>query len=691
MENGLDWRIAEKFSGLTRTPSPDPSRSSETDDIGLFQVMKAVEAAEATIKRQVEENIRLRSELEYRTLELHRRKQLHEPSSMAPRSSLDLAGSARPEANNSGDNQEARAPNSDNGGYSTEGEYYDPPRVNSGEGLMRLDHPGEKNLVIKIHENEQEIMQLRKQLGDYSMKEAQIRNEKHVLEGRIAYMRLVFDQQQQDLADAASKALVYRQDIIEENIRLAYALQDVQQERTTFVSELLPILADYSLQPQVHDAQSIASNVKILFRHLQEKLIMTESKLKQFQYQVRPLQSNSNQSSTNNTQQSPPSHSIGAALEISNKDGLEMVTHPPSSHEKVPASPPPGAQMQTTAPNWDQSGGPRSGSGGVDTGNTEHSEPQNSNSVTPAVPAKPTIARLDANRYRDDTTPGKQVKFREPEMQTHTDYDDHDEGYNESGGTSPYTDPSSSYPRYLSPVHEDLFLDEDDPLPAIEGLQISGEALPGHELQASGYSINGTTSCNFEWVRHLPDGSVNYIEGAKQPNYLLTADDVDTYLAIEVQPLDNRKRKGELVKVFANDHKKITCEPEMQSQIQKILQKGHGSFKVFENTGFLDIWEPATLAIKKGAYSIKRSSEPSVGGVVVAEKFSPNTIVSIPYGSPSEFIITDSDIAGADADHLLKTDDASCSRDTLVLILRLFIVRAVERRTRKGKKRVLFF
>lgn len=31
--------------------------------------------------------------------------------------------------------------------------------------------------------------------------------------------------------------------------------------------------------------------------------------------------------------------------------------------------------------------------------------------------------------------------------------------------------------------------------------------------------------------------------GAKQPNYLVTADDIDTYLAIEVQPLDDRKRK----------------------------------------------------------------------------------------------------------------------------------------------------
>jgi hypothetical protein len=34
-----------------------------------------------------------------------------------------------------------------------------------------------------------------------------------------------FDQQQQDLVDAASKALSYRQDIVEENVRLTHALQ----------------------------------------------------------------------------------------------------------------------------------------------------------------------------------------------------------------------------------------------------------------------------------------------------------------------------------------------------------------------------------------------------------------------------------------------------------------------------------
>ncbi|KAK8969769.1 hypothetical protein KSP40_PGU001872 [Platanthera guangdongensis] len=57
-------------------------------------------------------------------------------------------------------------------------------------------------------------------------------------------------------------------------------------------------------------------------------------------------------------------------------------------------------------------------------------------------------------------------------------------------------DPNSSYP-YLPPVLEEpssSFSEaaDDDPVPAIEGLQISGDAFPGRELQACGYSINGT-------------------------------------------------------------------------------------------------------------------------------------------------------------------------------------------------------
>jgi hypothetical protein len=82
-----------------------------------------------------------------------------------------------------------------------------------------------QELIHKVQEQDQEILRLRKYLADYSTKEVQIRNEKYVLEKRIAHMRSAFDQQQQDLVDAASKALSYRQEIIEENIRLTYALQ----------------------------------------------------------------------------------------------------------------------------------------------------------------------------------------------------------------------------------------------------------------------------------------------------------------------------------------------------------------------------------------------------------------------------------------------------------------------------------
>lgn len=77
MENGYDGKFAEKFSGLAISNAADTIRSSNANnnhqnDSSLFQVMKAVEAAEATIKQQVEENLRLRTELQHKILELDR-------------------------------------------------------------------------------------------------------------------------------------------------------------------------------------------------------------------------------------------------------------------------------------------------------------------------------------------------------------------------------------------------------------------------------------------------------------------------------------------------------------------------------------------------------------------------------------------------------------------------------------------
>lgn len=749
MENGHDGKLAEKFSGLSINQHGqhhvhDQSNLSSNNNDNLYQVMKAVEAAEATIKQQAEENNRLRSELLSKMQELEKVRQgesvdkksrLVAPWKEQDHGSYEARQSAPSIArSNAGDHSENSQINGtlrvqpndqlpmDNAGYSQlsspstrsvspsrhllEGGDLDPRFNSHQQGLMPVAETNNNNsllkqdLSIKIREHEEEINLLRKHLADYSVKEAQIRNEKYVLEKRISYMRLAFDQQQQDLVDAASKALSYRQDIIEENIRLTYALQDSQQERSTFVSSLLPLLAEYSLQPPVPDAQSIVSNVKVLFKHLQEKLLLTESKLKESQYQLTPWRSDTNQANVATQSQS---HLIGSPLPTSHKNGLELVPQHMYSQVRTQVS----GDAQTGG-DWDLLGHQQNGlNGGVamnaeadDLGRYSPFASRNSSAHDASTHVVATQGDIHPSHYGEEIT-NKQVKFRDPVSNSEVDDPDGDGTQSEretsanwSSG-APYAttvdDPSSSYSPYLPPVLEEpssSFSEaaDEDPLPAIEGLQISGEAFPGRELQACGYSINGTTSCNFEWIRHLEDGSFNYIDGAKQPTYLVTADDVDTLLAIEVQPLDNRKRKGEPVKVFANDSKKITCDPEMQSHIEKAFYNGHDSYRVSLSTGYLDIWEPATLAIKKEGYSIKCSGP---NGVVITEKFSSSTTVVIPYGHNSEFII----IGSSGAEHLLKAEnnstDVSGARDTIVLTLRLFILRAGEKK--RVKKKGLFF
>lgn len=742
MENGHDGKLAEKFSGLSidqhgQNHVHDQSNVSSNNNDNLYQVMKAVEAAEATIKQQVEENNRLRSELEkYRQGEsVDRKSHLVASYKEQDHGSYEARQSA-PSMANTGDHSENSQINGtlrvqpndqlpmDNTGYSQlsspstrsvspsrhllEGDL--DPRFNSSrQGLMPVAETNNNNnsllkqdLSLKIREREEEIILLKKHLADYSVKEAQIRNEKYVLEKRISYMRLAFDQQQQDLVDAASKALSYRQDIIEENIRLTYALQDAQQERSTFVSSLLPLLAEYSLQPPVPDAQSIVSNVKVLFKHLQEKLLLTESKLKESQYQLTPWRSDMNHANVATQSQS---HSIGSPLPASHKNGLELVPQPMYSQARTQVS-----VDHQTGGDWDLLSRHQNGLSGGVTMNVDADDlvrysplaSRNSSAHDASTHMVATQGDTNPAHYGEEMT-NKQVTFRDPVSNSEVDDPDGDGTHSEretsanwSSGNTTYTttvdDPSSSYSPYLPPVLEEpssSFSEaaDEDPLPAIEGLQISGEAFPGRELQACGYSINGTTSCNFEWIRHLEDGSFNYIEGAKQPIYLVTADDVDTLLAIEVQPLDNRKRKGEPVKVFANDSKKITCDPEMQSHIEKAFYSAHASYRVSLSTGYLDIWEPATLAIKKEGYSIKCSGP---NGVVITEKFSSSTTVMIPYGHTSEFII----IGSSGAEHLLKAEnnnstDVSGARDTIVLTLRLFILRAGEKK--RVKKKGLFF
>ncbi|KAF7137251.1 hypothetical protein RHSIM_Rhsim07G0224400 [Rhododendron simsii] len=693
-------------SNLTYSNDNSSNNNNNNNNDGLFQVIKAVEAAEVTIKQQAEENAILRTERQILRQELEKYQKADNSTGRRP-SLIDhldehfqgphgghLVDSAV--VNEGGgvggtgdtflnDHSEAsvqhhiRRNNEDqsiqahseshlnsrnidgtvkvlSGGQRTVdsaglSQFSSPsttpfspsthqlnPQLNlSGHGLMpmaEVDNSSlwKQDLFVKIREHEEEILQLRRHLGDYSIKEAQIRNEKYILEKRIAYMRLAFDQQQQDLVDAASKALSYRQDIIEENIRLAYALQAAQEERSVFVSSVLPLLAEYNQQPPVADIKSIVGKLKVVIKHLQEKLLITESKLKESHYQLTPWRTDVN---TSNFPLQSPSH-------------------------------PSGLELTMTTADWDTRGQQNSGLGDGLAQNLEpddmvtYSPLASRNTASQDVRAPLSVSQRDLRsaRYTEETT-AKQVTFSDPfsstevgDLQVEGQQNESEPNANWVSKNSPYStsvdDPSSSYSPYLPPVLEEPSSSyseagEDDPLPGIEDLQITGDAFPGKELQACGISINGTTSCNFEiaylhamasianfcflfcslqWVRHLEDGSMNYIDGAKQPKYLVTADDIDTVLAIEVQPLDERKRKGEIVTVFANEHKKITCDPKMQNSIVKTLHNGHASFRVSSWTRYLDIWEPATLAIKSEGYNIKGSGP---NGVLVTEKFLPTT------------------------------------------------------------------
>lgn len=79
--------------------------------------------------------------------------------------------------------------------------------------------------------------------------------------------------------------------------------------------------------------------------------------------------------------------------------------------------------------------------------------------------------------------------------------------------------------------------------PAIESFRIVGDAFPGGKLLGCGYPVRGTTLCMFQWVHHLADGRTQYIKGATNPDYVVTADDVDKRIAVECIPMDDKGRQ----------------------------------------------------------------------------------------------------------------------------------------------------
>ncbi|XP_076948910.1 putative serine/threonine-protein kinase PBL22 isoform X2 [Bidens hawaiensis] len=146
--------------------------------------------------------------------------------------------------------------------------------------------------------------------------------------------------------------------------------------------------------------------------------------------------------------------------------------------------------------------------------------------------------------------------------------------------------------------------------PRIDSFQIIGDAKPGSKLQGCGFPVRGTSRCTFQWVRHFEDGAREYIEGATVPEYLVTADDVDKLIAVECTPMDDRGQQGEIVRLFANEQNKITCDPETQQEIDSYMSAGRALFSasLLMDSSETGRWEQTTISLRRSKYQIKISS-----------------------------------------------------------------------------------
>ncbi|XP_020247287.1 uncharacterized protein LOC109825022 isoform X5 [Asparagus officinalis] len=174
-------------------------------------------------------------------------------------------------------------------------------------------------------------------------------------------------------------------------------------------------------------------------------------------------------------------------------------------------------------------------------------------------------------------------------------------------------------------------------LPGIGGFQITGEATPGSTLRACGYATNGTSLCIFQWVRHIDIvGTKQLIEGATMPEYVVTADDVGTILAVDCIPIDDSGRQMDFSE------------------------------------------ERAHLILAQNGYRIRVIS---TNHVVMEEKYSPDLYVKLPNGQSTQFTLmcSEGSILPFNTSRTLQEYDTNNIRlrDSIVLTLRHFQAKAV--------------
>ncbi|PPD85270.1 hypothetical protein GOBAR_DD17791 [Gossypium barbadense] len=563
------------------------------------------------------------------------------------------------------------------------------------DGNFDFQSPEAKELHLRVSAQKEEIRRLREQIAVECVKELQLLNEKCALERKFSDLRMAIHEKQNESITSATNELARRKADLEENLKLTHDLKAAEDERYIFMSSLLGLLAEHGLWPHVVNASAITSSVKHLHDQLEWK-IRTSHASHGFsptnhhmdeQHHMPPETMLRYMHDSDHTVKNLGFNDLGQQ-QLSNGNSQEFLFHSDRlllmslfwradslidlliSQDRI---------RELTGVLGTHAGG----------GSHEKDRP-NSGILKNQNPHRSTTSH-DTNHHMDEQhhmPPETMMRYMHDSDHTVKNLGFNDLGqqrlsngnsqeflfHSDRGGAGP--NPDRAFDKgFVRVGPEDMTNDAlyqpdemasqgSEDWPGIEGFQIIGDATPGEKLLGCGFPVRGTTLCMFQWVRHLQDGTRQYIEGATNPEYVVTADDVDKLIAVECIPMDDQGRQGELVRLFANDQNKIKCDPEMQNEIDSFISGGQAIFTVLLLVDSSENWEPATLTLRRSSYQIKINSTEAVE---ISEKYSKELSIKVPSGLSTQFVLTCSD----GSSRPFSTYNVRM-RDTLVLTMRMF-------------------
>lgn len=506
-----------------------------------------------------------------------------------------------------------------------------PKDINRKDNRNNFQDQETMELYSRVGTKEQEIMLLREQIARASIKESHLLNEKRLLERKFSELRLALDEKQNEAVTTASNELALRKGDLEENLRLITELKIAEDERYVFMSSILGLLTEYGVWPRVTNASALTDSIK----HLHDQL---QLKIKTAHDNIAELNDLAGKHTGNRLldNEFPNSGQTVDKLPNSRVHGFDNPNHYIEGHH---------LESSNSMPQYVQ------GDHYEQRRNSMLNHEMHQTSYNPQRPLSHTDGDAEGSQV-DNIFDRSGINIRAEEM-ANEDF-------------------------YQSPMRPDgigSFASEDEG-PGIEGFQIIGDAKPGNKLLGCGYPVRGTSLCMFQWVRHYPDGTRQYIDGATNPEYVVTADDVDKLIAVECIPMDEQGRQGAIVRLFANDQNKITCDPDMQVEIDTHISNGQAIFSVLILIDSSD-WEPATLLLRRASFQVKVHKTQDV---TIAEKFSKELLIKIPNGLSTEFVL----MGASGSSYYFSTNNDVRLRDMLVLTMRIFQSKAMEEK-RKGK------